>query len=97
MGDKYSKYDLKDLTYKYFEFDSELGRLNQQKNEIDEEIMNQYNERLKVYNLIKEKQNEEDEIRKQNYIKYGLKVKLEDNEQLNRNYGMTLSELKNAK
>lgn len=95
MGEKYSKYTLSELTVKYFDFESEINKLNQQKNQLDEKVNELYNQRCDVYSLIKEKQIEEDEIRKNNLIKYGFKVSLNDNVELNRNYGLTLSDLKN--
>ena len=100
MDNKFSKLTLQELTLKYFDFELEINKLNSSKSIIDEKINNLYEERCDVYNLIKTKQVEEEEIRKQNLIKYGLKVSLNDsdvNVQLNRDYGMTLSELKNAK
>ena len=97
MDNKYSKFTLPQLTTEYFEFERKINNLNIEKSKLDEQINNLYDDRCSVYNLIKEKQIEEEEIKKQNYIKYGMKVKLEDNDQLNRNYGMTLSDLKNAK
>lgn len=97
MEDKYSKYTLPELTTEYFEFERKINDLNFEKNKLDEKVNNLYNERCDVYTLIKAKQDEEAEIRRNNLNKYGHKVKLEDNIQLNRDYGMTLSELKNAK
>jgi septal ring factor EnvC (AmiA/AmiB activator) len=97
MDNKYSKFTLPQLTTEYFEFERKINNLNTEKSKLDEQINNLYDERCSVYNLIKTKQVEEDEIRKQNLIKYGQKVKLEDNIQLNRDYGMSLSDLKNAK
>jgi len=93
MDNKFSKLTLQELTLKYFDFELEINKLNKSKSELDEKINKLYEERCDVYNLIKIKQVEEDEIRKQNLIKYGLKVKLEDNVQLNRDYYM--SDLKN--
>ena len=97
MDNKYSRFTLQELTLKYFDFELEINNLNKSKSVLDEKINNLYEERCDVYNFIKIKQSEEDEIRKQNLIKYGLKVSLNDNVQLNRDYGMSLSELKNAK
>jgi hypothetical protein len=97
MDNKYIKLTLQELTLKYFDFELEINKLNSSKSIIDEKINNLYEERCDVYNFIKIKQVEEDEIRKQNLIKYGLKVSLNDNVQLNRDYGITLSELKNMK
>jgi hypothetical protein len=97
MDNKFSKLTLQELTLKYFDFELEINKLNSSKSELDEKINKLYEERCDVYNLIKTKQVEEEEIRKQNLIKYGLKVSLNDNVQLNRDYGMTLSDLKNAK
>ena len=97
MDNKFSKLTLQELTLKYFDFELEINKLNSSKSVIDEKINNLYEERCDVYNFIKIKQVEEDEIRKQNLIKYGLKVSLNDNVQLNRDYGITLSELKNMK
>jgi len=97
MDNKFSKLTLQELTLKYFDFELEINKLNKSKSVLDEKVNNLYEERCDVYNLIKIKQVEEEEIRKNNYIKYGLKVKLEDNVQLNRDYGLTLSELKNIK
>jgi hypothetical protein len=100
MDNKFSKLTLQELTLKYFDFELEINKLNKSKSILDEKVNNLYEERCDVYNLIKIKQVEEEEIRKQNLIKYGLKVKLEDsdvNVQLNRDYGLTLSELKNIK
>jgi hypothetical protein len=78
MGDKYSKYTLPDLTVEYFEFEKKINDLNFEKNKIDEQISELYNDRCDVYNLIKKKQEEKPNL-------------------LNREYILTLSDLKNAK
>ena len=96
MGDKYSKHTLSELTVEYFEFEKKINDLNTEKSLLDEKVNSLYNERCDVYMKIKAKQEEEEKIRKQNYIKYGFKADLNDTIQLNRDYGLTLSDLKNS-
>lgn len=97
MDEKYSNFTLKDLTFEYFKYEENIQKIQIKKMELEKQIDDLYNERCDVYNLIKEKQVEEEKIKKNNLIKYGIKVKLEDNVQLNRDYGMSLSDLKNMK
>lgn len=97
MGEKYSRYTLPELTVEYFEFEKKINELNIEESSLNEKINNLYNDRCDVYTLIRKKQDEEAEIIKKNLIKYGLKVQLNDNdnEQLNRDYDLTMSTLKN--
>lgn len=95
MGTKYSEYTLPELSNEYFEFEKKIRDVNNKKNELDLKVMDLYNERKDVYDLIRKKQEEEMEMKTKNLIKYGYK-EAEDT-QLNRNYGMTLSDLKNQK
>lgn len=94
MESKYSKYTLSELTVEYFNYEKKIKDTMILKNELDDKINNLYNDRKDIYNLIRDKQDKEDEIRKQNYIKYGYNVK-SDNVELNRNYDLSLSDLKN--
>jgi hypothetical protein len=105
---------LQELSLKYFEMEQQINNAINKKFEICKDIDTLYDVKRDIYDLIKKKQVEESEIKKNNLIKYGLKVSLNDNVhleskipkvglnfnsnvQLNRDYGLTLSELKNAK
>ena len=95
MGSKYSEYTLPELSNEYFKFELKIRDENDKKTKLDEKVMELYNERLEVYNLIRQKQNEEMEIKQKNLVKYGYKDA--EDTQLNRDYGMSLSDLKNQK
>jgi hypothetical protein len=86
MSEKYKNYSLQELTLKYFDLDNDIIKLDDKKYILNETISKKYDEKNEIHILIKKKQDEEAEIRRNNLIKYGLKVQLADNEELNRNY-----------
>jgi uncharacterized membrane-anchored protein YjiN (DUF445 family) len=86
MVSKYENYNLKDLTFEYFEMNKRMNKIRQKINETEKEFSSIYALQNDLSNMIRKKQDEEDEIIKNNLHKYGLKVQLADNEQLNRDY-----------
>lgn len=64
--DRFKNFTLKDLTFEYFKYEENIQKIQIKKMDLEKQIDDLYNERCDVYNLIKIKQVEEDEIRKQN-------------------------------
>lgn len=78
MVSRFKNFTLKDLTFEYFKYEETIQKLLNKKMDIEKQIDGMYNERCEVYQLIKERQTEEEETRKKNLIKYGNKVSLND-------------------
>jgi len=76
MFSKFNNFTLKDLTFEYFKYEENIQKIQNKKTELEKQIDELYNERCEVYQLIKVKQTEEEEIRMNNLIKYGNKVSL---------------------
>lgn len=55
--------ELNELTLKYFELEATIHKMHCKKNDLEKEIMNEYNNKSKIYTLIQKKQKaQEDEI-----------------------------------
>lgn len=73
--------DITQLTVKYFEMEREIDKMNIKKQEYEKEITEQYNNKGKIWTLIKKKQKEQEDEIEENKKK--LKESLE-NAQLKR-------------